>query len=98
MTPQKSVCFGWKGFRTGVRLESRTVRNGEEPEEHKCVYIRPFTPRIWRTTTQTDAILEVPGTAPIIEFFLQLVVVEWILVVFIRIQRKSINEDACKDS
>ena len=35
MTPQKRVCFGWKGVRPGVRLESRTVRAGEEPEEHK---------------------------------------------------------------
>ena len=53
---------------------------------------------IWRTTTEADAPLEVPGRAPIIEFFLQLVAMEWILVVFIRIQRKSIKEDACKDS
>ena len=36
VTPQKSVRFGWKGVRSGVRLESRTVRAGEEPEEHKC--------------------------------------------------------------
>ena len=34
------------------------------------VYIKPFTPRIWRTTTQAHAILEVPATATIIEFFL----------------------------
>ena len=26
---------GWKGVRPGVRLESRTVRAGEEPEERK---------------------------------------------------------------
>ena len=26
---------GWKGVRPGVRLKSRTVRAGEEPEEHK---------------------------------------------------------------
>ena len=50
----------------------------------------------WRTTTQTVAILEVPGTAPIIEFFLHLVSMEWILVVFLRIQRKSMKEDAYK--
>ena len=50
-----------------------------------------------RTTTQTAALLEVPGTAPVIKFFLQLVAMEWILVVFLRIQRKSMKEDACKD-
>ena len=60
------------------------------------VYIRPFTPRIWRTTTQTATLLEAPGTA-IVEFFLHLVAMEWILVVFIRIQRKSMKEDTCKD-
>ena len=58
--------------------------------------LKPFTPRIWRTTTQTAALLEVPETAPIIEFFLHLVAMEWILVVFLRIQRKSMKEDACK--
>ena len=42
------------------------------------------------------AILEVPGTAPIIEFFLHLVAMEWILVLFLRIQRNSMKEDACK--
>ena len=47
------------------------------------VYIYSSTPRIWRTTTQAHAIQEVPGTALIIEFFLQFVAVEWILVVFI---------------
>ena len=35
--------------------------------------------------------LEVSATAPIIEFFM-----EWFLVEFIIIQRMSINEDACK--
>ena len=40
--------------------------------------------------------LEVSSMAPIIEFFLQLVAMEWFLVGFIIIQRKSINEDACK--
>ena len=39
--------------------------------------------------------LEVSTMAPIIEFFLQLVAMEWFLVEFIIIQRKSINEDAC---
>ena len=34
VTPRR-VCFGWKGVRPGVRLESQTVRAGEEPEEHK---------------------------------------------------------------
>ena len=58
--------------------------------------VKPSTPRIWRTTTQAYAILEVPATAPIIEFFLQLVAMERFLVEFTIIQRKSINEDACK--
>ena len=41
-------------------------------------------------------LLEVPATAIVIEFFLHLVAMEWILVVFLRIQRKSMKEDACK--
>ena len=52
--------------------------------------------RIWRTTTQAHAILEVSATAPIIELFLQLVAMECFSVEFIIIQRKSSNEDACK--
>ena len=60
------------------------------------VYTFPFTPRIWRTTTQAHALLEVPATAIVIEFFLHLVAMEWILVIFLRIQRKSMKEDACK--
>ena len=51
---------------------------------------------MWRTTTQAHALLEVPATAIVIEFFLHLVAMEWILVVFPRIQRKSMKEDACK--
>ena len=43
-----------------------------------------------RTTTPTGAL---PATAPVIEFFLHLVAMEWILVVFLRIQRKSMKED-----
>ena len=49
------------------------------------------SPRIWMTTTQAHALLEVPGTAPVIEFFLQTVAMEFIII-----QRKSTNEDACK--
>ena len=49
-----------------------------------------------RTTTQASAILEVLRTAPIIEFFLQLVAMQWFLLVII-IQKSRINEDACKD-
>ena len=45
---------------------------------------------------QAHAILEAPATATVIEFFLHLVAMEWILVVFLRIQRKSMKEDACK--
>ena len=59
--------------------------------QRSVVYIKPFTPRIWRTTTQAYAIMEVSGAAPIIEFFLQLVAMEWLLVEFIIIQRKSKN-------
>ena len=34
--------------------------------QRSVVYSKPFTTRIWRTTTQAHALLEVPGTAPII--------------------------------
>ena len=60
------------------------------------VYIRTFTPRSWRTTTQANAILEVPATAIVIEFFTHLVAMERILVVFLRIQRKSRNKRQAK--
>ena len=60
------------------------------------VYIEPFTPRSWRTTTQAHTPLEVPAMETGIEFFLHLVAMEWILVVFLRIQRKSKKEDASK--
>ena len=33
--PRPAMRDGWKGVRSRVRLESRTVRAGEEPEEHK---------------------------------------------------------------
>ena len=37
--------------------------------------LKPFTPRIWRTTTLAPALLEEPGRAPIIKFFFQLVAI-----------------------
>ena len=45
------------------------------------VYIKPFTPRSWRTTTQTHAILEVQTMEIVVEFFLHLVAMKRILVV-----------------
>ena len=60
------------------------------------VHIKPSTPRIWRTTTEASAILDVSILAPVIKFFLQLVAMERLMVEFIIIQRKSINEDAWK--
>ena len=62
------------------------------------VYVKPFTPRSWRKTTQAHALLEVPTMETGIEFFLHLVAMEWILVVFLKIQRKSMKEDTCKGS
>ena len=53
-------------------------------------------PRIWRTATQAHASLEVPATATVIEFFLHLVAMEWILVVSLTIQRKCMKDDASK--
>ena len=53
-------------------------------------------PRSWRTTTQADAPLEIQRMETGIEFFFHLVAMERILVVFLRIQRKSIKEDASK--
>ena len=46
-----------------------------------------------RTTTQSHAQLEVQTMAIVVEFFLHLVAMERILVVFLRIQRKSMKED-----
>ena len=60
------------------------------------VYIEPFTPRSWRTTTQADALLEVQGMETGIEFFFHLVAMERILVMFLRIPRKSMKEAANK--
>ena len=87
---QKLVDFSqqvWKHWRTIEKTFSF---------QPSVVLIEPFTPRIWRTTTPAHAILEVPATATVIEFFLHLVAMEWILVVFLRIQRNSTKEDACK--
>ena len=56
----------------------------------RCVvHIKPSTPRIWRTTTQASAILEVSKMTPIIEFFFQLVAMERFLVELMIIKRKS---------
>ena len=59
-------------------------------------YIKPFTPRSWRTTTQADPLLEIQRMDTGIKFFFHLVAMERILVVFLRIQRKSMKEDASK--
>ena len=40
---------GWKGVRPGVRLESQTVRAGEEPEEHKRIFMSTFNDISWRS-------------------------------------------------
>ena len=37
MTPRKSVCFGWKGVRPGVRPQEPDGESREEPEEHKRI-------------------------------------------------------------
>ena len=60
------------------------------------VYLRTFTPRSWRRPTRARSFLEVQTMETGIEFFLHLVAMERILVVFLRIQRKSIKEDASK--
>ena len=52
------------------------------------VYVEPSTPIIWRTTTQASALLEISTMAPIIEFFLQLVAIEWFLVELMTIKKK----------
>ena len=62
----------------------------------RCLHSTVYTKNL-ENDNSGHALLESPGTAPIIEFFLQLVAMEWFLVEFIIIQRKSINEDACKD-
>ena len=61
----------------------------------RCVdHIKPSTPRIWRWTTQASAILEIPATALIIEFFLQhLVAMERFLVELMTINKKVHNWD-----
>ena len=71
-------------------------RQGAQPSSGITDLHAQCLARLWRTTTQVHALLEVPATAIVIEFFLQLVAAEWILVVFTIIQRKSINEDARK--
>ena len=68
--------------RTSGPLKNRSDFN------EAVVHITPSTPRIWRTTTQASAILEVSATAPIIEFFLQLMAMERFLVELIIIQMK----------
>ena len=74
-----------------ISLETQPLRNRSDFNEALS------SPRNWRTTNQADVILEVSATAPIIEFFFQLMVMEF-LVEFLIIQRKSTNEDACKST
>ena len=68
--------------RTSGRLKNRSDFNEE------LFIVTPSTPRIWRTTTQVSAILEVSILAPIIEFFLQLVAMERFLVELLVTQTK----------
>ena len=53
------------------------------------VYIKTFTPRSWRRPTRAHSLLEVQTMETGIEFFLYLVAMARILVVFLRIHRKS---------
>ena len=58
----------------------------------RCVdHTKPSTPKIWRTTTQTSSILEIPAMALIIEFFLQLAAMERFLVELMTINKKVHN-------
>ena len=50
---------------------------------------KTFTPRSWRRPTRAHTLLEVQTMENGIEFLLYLVAMERILVVFLRIQRKS---------
>ena len=79
-----------------LSISLETLADHREKRSDFNQALSTFTRRIWRTTTQAHAILEVPATATVIESFLHLVAMEWILVVFLRIQRKSMKEDACK--
>ena len=62
------------------------------------VHIKPFTPRTWRTTTRARTLLEVQRMETGIGFLLLLVAMERILVVFLRIQRKSRKREQAKVS
>ena len=55
------------------------VRNRSDFNE-AFVHFTPSSPRIWRTSTQASAMLEVSILAPIIDFFLQLKAMERYLV------------------
>ena len=51
--------------------------------------LKTFTPRSWRRPTRAHSLLEVQTMETDIEFFLHLVAMARLLVVFLRIQRKS---------
>ena len=53
------------------------------------VYTKQFTPRSWRRPTRAHSLLEVQTMETSIEFFPYLVAMARILVVFVRIHRKS---------
>ena len=59
--PRPAMRDGWKGVRTRVRLKSRTVRAGEEPEEHKrqSSFYHQLWINTWRSKfeQETDSIL-----------------------------------------
>ena len=52
--PRPAMRDGWKSVRPRVRLESRMVRAGEEPEEHKRLGSHTFVPISWMCKKQTS--------------------------------------------
>ena len=68
-------------------ITSARLEKSSRPQRG-VAHITPSTPRIWKTTTQANAILEVSILTPIIEFFLQLVAMERFLVDLKIIQMK----------
>ena len=78
-----------------ISINQETLRTNEKTFwlQPSVVYIKQFTPKSWRTTTETETLLEVQTMEIVVGFFLHLVAKGRILVVVPRIQRKSTKED-----
>ena len=81
-----------------LSLLAKLVDLSINQEKYPTFWLQPSVVYIkrWKTTTQADAPPKIQRMVTGIKFFFHLVAMERILVVFLRIQRKAMKEDASK--